>query len=61
MTSLDLVTAIVCIAMVILLIVLLGWMFIDMCCPNLFRGIKIKFTVKGCIDFIKAIYNMETR
>ena len=57
----DILTGIFIVFLMLLIAVMMGWMFLDMFCPNLFRGIKIKFTIKGCIDFIKAVYNMETR
>lgn len=58
---LDILTGIFIAFLMLLIAGMIGWMAIDMLCPNLFRGIKIKFTVKGVIDFIKAVYNMEVR
>lgn len=48
------------------MIVILGWLLIDMTTDmfprlDILRGIKIKFSKKGCIDFIKAVYNMEAK
>lgn len=51
--------------LIAILIIVLGWLLSDMVFDmfpklNIFRGIKIKFSKRGCIDFIKAVYNMET-
>lgn len=58
----DIIMTIFILFLIVLLIVLMGWMAVDIFPRlNIFGGIKVKFTIKGFVDFIKAIYNMETR
>ena len=58
----DTIMAIFVLFLVGILIVILISLLIDLLgLLNIFKGIKIKFSKRGCIDFIKAIYNMETK
>ena len=57
---LNILTGIFVMILMFIVTATIGWLIIDMLLPNLFRGIR-KFTIRGCIDFIKAVYNMETK